>query len=642
MKWSRFIGLICMAASLTGYAQKGSKGDQRFFEYDYKGAIQQYELESRKAPLTYQQGLNLAEAYFKTRDYQKAADRYLAIFKLDSTLTNRHFNIMLQALSRTSGPDRARAFLSTRSDALTDELMENASFNYELLEENLAPSLSYVVNPLATNSAEDDYAPAFYDEGRLLFTSTRPLATKETYLPTGQAYADIYVGRIEAGGNLTQAAPLPWLPELPFHEATPFYSDALDAVFYVRSNAEDGLLTFDENGKNTLNICMAGANGTFKLLLRDPSTSFYYPFYDQENERLYFAADFQQGYGGTDLYYVLTNQGQIMSAPVNLGPRINTPGNEIAPFIQDGSLYFASDVFYGLGGMDVYKSQSYEDGSFSIPANLGPGINSTADDFGFIIRPSAAGGYEGYLASNRPGGAGGDDLYHFTVNDQPGLKTLVVRGTVLNTTAYGVEKAHVQLTDGRDSLLKETYTQENGTFLLEIPWHEDVRLKIDKERFTSARLGGPEDQGLLTSAEPLRVELMPVEAVVQQVRGETVLKGEKYYFAKGSARLTPEITAVLDEAARYLTEFPAMRIRVEAHTDSRGSTEANATLSQQRADAIRNYLLSKGVAPESIPEAVGLGESQIINHCTDGVYCLEVLHKQNERYPLVVLNYDSL
>lgn len=638
MKWSRFIGLICMATALSGYSQKGSKGDQRFFEYDYKGAVQQYELERRKAPLTYQQGLNLSEAYFKTRDYQKAADQYLAIFKLDSTLSNRHFNIMLQALSRTSGPDRARAFLSTRSDGLTDELMENAAFNYELLEENLAPTLSYQVSALGINTAQDDYAPAFYDTDRLLFSSTRPHAAKETYLPTGQSYTDIYVGRIGSDGNVTQAATLPWLPELKFHEATPFYSEALKSLFFVRSNAEEGLLTFDENGKNTLAMAQASADGTYRLLLRDPSTSFYYPFYDQKSERLYFAADFQQGYGGTDIYYVITNQGQIMSAPTNLGPRINTPGNEIAPFILDGSLYFASDVFYGMGGMDVYKSQIYEDGTFSIPANLGPGLNTPADDFGLAIRPASDGGFEGYLASNRSGGAGGDDLYRFTVNGLPGLKTLVVRGTVVSTNNYGVEKARVRLTDMRDSLLKEVYTREDGSFRMEIPWEEGVRVSIDKDRFTSAVLSEAEVQ----TGEPLRVALTPVAEVVQQLRGRTVLKGEKYYFEKGSARLTPEITAVLDQAAGYLTQFPGLRIRIEAHTDSRGKTEANAALSQQRADAIRTYLVSKGVSPESIPEAVGLGESEIINHCTDGVYCLEVLHKQNERYPLVVLNYDSL
>ncbi len=629
---------MCMAAALSGYGQKGSKGDQRFFEYDYKGAIQQYELERRKAPLTYQQGLNLSEAYFKTRSYQQSADAYLAIFKLDSTLSNRHFNIMLQAVSRTSGPDRARAFLSTRSNALTDELMENASFNYELLEENLAPTLSYRVSALGINTAQDDYAPAFYDTDRLLFTSTRPQPGKETYLPTGQAYADIYVGRIGSDGGISQAATLPWLPELKFHEATPFYSEALKSLFYVQSNAEEGLLTFDETGKNTLAIAQAGADGSYRLLLRDPSTSFYYPFYDQKSERLYFAADFQQGYGGTDIYYVITNQGQIMSAPTNLGPRINTPGNEIAPFILDGSLYFSSDVFYGLGGMDVYKSQIYEDGTFSIPANLGPGLNSTADDFGLAIRPAEPGGFEGYLASNRSGGTGGDDLYRFTVNGLPGLKTLVVRGTVVSTVNYGVEKARVRLTDMRDSLLKETYTREDGSFRMEIPWEEGVRVWVDKDRFTSAALSEAEVQ----AGEPLRIAITPVEEAVQQLRGRTVLKGEKYYFEKGSARLTPEITAVLDQAAGYLTQFPALRIRVEAHTDSRGKTETNAALSQQRAEAIRAYLISKGASPESIPEAVGLGESEIINHCTDGVYCLEVLHKQNERYPLVVLNYDSL
>lgn len=638
MKWSRFIGLICMAAALSGYGQKGSKGDQHFFEYNYKGAIQQYELERRKAPLTYQQGLNLSEAYFKTRDYQKAADQYLALFKLDSTLSNRHFNIMLQAFSRTSGPDRARAFLSTRTDALSDELMENASFNYELLEANRAPTLSYRVSPLDINSPQDDYAPAFYDTDRLLFSSTRPQAAKETYLPTGQAYTDIFVARIGGDGSVSQAATLPWLPELKYHEATPFYSEALKSLFFVRSNAEEGLLTFDENGKNTLAIAQAAADGTYRLLLRDPSTSFYYPFYDQKSERLYFAADFQQGHGGTDIYYVITNQGQIMSAPMNLGPRINTPGNEIAPFILDGSLYFSSDVFYGMGGMDVYKSQIYEDGTFSIPANLGPGLNSTADDFGLAIRPEAAGGYEGYLASNRSGGAGGDDLYRFTVNGLPGLKTLVVRGTVVSTSNLGVEKARVRLTDVRDSLLKEVYTRENGSFRMEIPWTEGVRLQIDKDRYTGAALSGAEVQ----AGEPLRVALTPVEEVVQQLRGRTVLKGEKYYFEKGSTRLTSEITSVLDQVAGYLTQFPALRIRIEAHTDSRGKTEANAALSQQRAEAIRAYLISKGASPESIPEAVGLGESQIINHCTDGVYCLEVLHKQNERYPLVVLNYDSL
>ena len=112
-------------------------------------------------------------------------------------------------------------------------------------------------------------------------------------------------------------------------------------------------------------------------------------------------ANFEEGYGGTDIYYVNTNNGQIMSSPVNLGPRINSPGNEIAPYIFNNSLYFSSDVFYGLGGMDIYKSNIMDVDKFSIPINLGRGINTTSDDFGFIIRNGASGDFEGYFSSKR-------------------------------------------------------------------------------------------------------------------------------------------------------------------------------------------------------------------------------------------------
>ncbi len=103
-----------------------------------------------------------------------------------------------------------------------------------------------------------------------------------------------------------------------------------------------------------------------------------------------------------------------MSAPINLGPRINTPGNEVSPFIFENSFYFASDIFYGLGGMDIYKSEIQGDKTFSIPVNLGLGLNSEEDDFGFIIKNNTTEGLTGYFSSNRPEGKGKDDIYGFT------------------------------------------------------------------------------------------------------------------------------------------------------------------------------------------------------------------------------------
>ncbi|MGB5509946.1 OmpA family protein, partial [Robiginitalea sp.] len=115
-----------------------------------------------------------------------------------------------------------------------------------------------------------------------------------------------------------------------------------------------------------------------------------------------------------------------------------------------------------------------------------------------------------------------------------------------------------------------------------------------------------------------------------------------FHFERNSKSLTPEITASLDEAALQLKKFPELRLRLEAHTDSRGYKTTNQKLSEGRAAAIRDYLVAQGVAPEVFAEVKGLGETQIINNCSDGVYCLDVLHKQNERYLFILLNYDDL
>jgi len=204
---------------------------------------------------------------------------------------------------------------------------------------------------------------------------------------------------------------------LDYHKATPYYSEALNSVLYVLSNTENGDLKFDDNGKNTLAMGMQNIDGPFNMILSDLSTSFYYPFYDENTGRLYFAANFDDGYGGTDIYYIYTNNGQVMSAPVNLGPRINSPGNEIAPYMFDNSLYFASDVFYGLGGMDIYRSTIEDQDSYGIPVNLGAKVNSPKDDFGFIIRDDGE-GFLGYFTSNRDGGKGKDDIYGFKVSEK--------------------------------------------------------------------------------------------------------------------------------------------------------------------------------------------------------------------------------
>lgn len=171
-----------------------------------------------------------------------------------------------------------------------------------------------------------------------------------------------------------------------------------------------------------------------------------------------------------------------MSAPINLGPRVNTPGNEISPFVFENGLYFSSDVFYGYGGMDIYKSNLKANGAVGVPINLGEGINSTEDDFGFIVKNNATGGLEGYFSSNREGGKGKDDIYGFKVAEKPKLNTIVLQGgaTLNPNTNIRIGGVTIKVYGKENSLIKEIVSAEDGSYEIELLGKKKLRLLLLK------------------------------------------------------------------------------------------------------------------------------------------------------------------
>ena len=637
MKVTTYIFLLIALPGFLFSQDKSSKGDNYFYGYQYQKAIAEYQKEQQKGSLTNSQLLNLADSYFKVGNYKNASEIYQEVNKKDSIMTVLQFNQLLQSLSKTSNKERVQTFLRSKSPVLSNELMDNAEFNFQILETgaNNANTVNLVNLPI--NSPQTDFSPAFY-KNKLLFSSSRPLKSKGVYVPSGESYLDIYEVAISDTGKTGVVQLFDQVPDSKFHKSTPFYSEENERLFYILSNAEEGELTYDENGKNSLAMGMSYNSGQFRFLLKNLSTSFYYPFFDDSTDRLYFAANFEDSYGGTDLYYVSTNNGQVMSAPVNLGPRVNSPGNEIAPFIFDGSLYFSSDVFYGLGGMDVYKSRIQSRDVYGIPVNLGAGINSKEDDFGFIIKQEND-SYVGYLASNRPGGKGGDDIYAFRMKAMPGLKTFALRGTVVDASSnQGIGKAQIKLLDNEGNVLKELYSAENGDFTVEIPWQDEITVQSGKGEFSaySRTYSGKQLEEIQNS--PYTINLLQLEDLVEETEGKKVVRLKKFYFPKGNSNLTSEITMELDKVVEAVQNFPDIKLRIETHTDSRGSNATNQKLSQERSDVVRDYLVSKGVPSETILESIGYGEENIKNNCTNGVYCLDFLHKQNERTLIEVVS----
>lgn len=643
MNSTKYILIILLTLVVSVYGQKKkSKGDDYFFSYAFQDAIVAYEEDISKGfELSPGQYLNLADSYFKVENYEKATDIYLQLFSKDSIMGGHHLNKLLQGMGKRANIEKVKDFLEHEGVAFHKELLENGDFNIKLLEspENTDSDAVRIFN-LESNSGNADFSPSFYNEF-LLFTSGRPNGKRKSYKPTGEAYLDIFQGKLGNAGQVSAVQPFNEIQKSDYHKATPFYANRLNAIFYVLSNTSDGQLEFDENGRNALGIGIQKLGGEFNFLWRDLSTSFYYPFYEEASGKLYFAANLEGGYGGTDLYYVNTNQGQIMSAPINLGPRINSPGNEIAPYVFEESLYFSSDVFYGMGGMDVYRANLKGSG-FTIPVNLGSPINSEADDFGYILK-NHNDGLLGYFSSNRKGGRGNDDIYGFMVDEKPGLKTFAIKGKVVKLgNLKGIEDAVVRVYGPDGSILQESGSLKDGTYTLEVPWQNMVRVEATKNRHSIFSAIFNEEQMESVQKANLNLGLAPYDDLVEEREGQKVVKLKDFYFARGRSTVTAEIAAELDKVVDFVERFPAVQLRIETHTDSRGGSSTNFRLTKSRSDAIKNYLQGKGVSANNILYSMGFGEDKILNNCKNGVYCIEMLHKKNQRSLIVVLNDNIL
>src|SRR6056297_203205 len=635
--WTALLAVVFCFAQ-----KKKSEGDVFFFQYEYQKAINAYEKELSEGILTKQQFLNLADAYFETNNFAKASEAYMKIHDQDTLMDSHHYNKMLQSLSKSPNFEGKGDFLANVSSSFPKELMENMEFNNQLLENGAHKNqLDYEIFNLDENSPQTDFAPSFYND-KLLFSSGRQVNKKLRYVPGNEGYFNIYEADIQPTGQIAALQTFQELQETDYHEATPSYSSKLNGVFYVLSNTQDGELAFDENGKNALAIAKQTIGGSYQLLLKDLSTSFYYPFYDDASGKLYFSADFEDGYGGTDIYFVYTNNGQVMSAPINLGPRINSSGNEIAPYIFENGFYFASDVFYGLGGMDIYKSNIEGEG-FGIPINLGAPINTEFDDFGLIIRNDGD-GLLGYFASNREGGKGKDDIYGFKVDEKPGLKTIAFKGTVVNASSASeiVPNTKVSLWDMNGEMLAETTSDEEGQYRLEIPYESELILDATKERYSRYIKKFGQDELDASQNGTFDVPISFYNDLVEEREGQKVVKMDDFYFKTSSTQLTDDIKKELAKVIDFVKAFPRAQLRIETYTDSRGGSSTNFRLTQARSDAIKKYLVEQGVPATNILYSVGYGEDKILNNCTNGVFCLETLHKKNQRSLIVVLNDNVL
>ncbi len=308
---------------------------------------------------------------------------------------------------------------------------------------------------------------------------------------------------------------------------------------------------------------------------------------------LYFVSDMPGGLGEKDIWKVTReSSGGAWGSPLNMGEQVNTPGNELYPYVHsDGTLYFSTDSRIGLGGLDIYKARLDEVGNWNLE-NMKPPINSSEDDFGITFESEVE---RGFFSSARKG-RGNDEIFSFVL---PPLE-FSVTGVVKDERNDLVLPGSTVKSVGSDGITIESKTGDEGTFKFMLKPATDYVFIASQPGY----LNGKEREstrGLDQSKEfEVTIYLASIEQVIE-------LPNIFYDFAKWDLR--PESMVSLDNLVETLDDNPNVTIELMSHTDSRGSPADNQELSQKRAQSVVDYLISKGIAADRL-QAKGYGEAQ--------------------------------
>ena len=316
------------------------------------------------------------------------------------------------------------------------------------------------------------------------------------------------------------------------------------------------------------------------------------PSLSPDKKDLYFSSNQPGGYGGKDIWVTHRHTNGRWGRPVNLGPEINTDGDEACPFIHadNHTLYFNSNGHMGYGMTDLFLSRKIDDSTWSKPENLGYPINTIDDEGSLIV---ASDGKTSYYASERSDSRGRLDLYRFELReDIRADRTLWVKGRVYDKKTNAGLPSTVELTDiVNRRVVSRLQTDEDGNYLITLPVGKDYAFNVNRKGYLFYSDNFSLLKNEIDSSLAINIPLQPIEP------GASVIL-KNIFFDVNKYELNPSSLDELDKVVLMLTENPTIKIQISGHTDNVGKDADNTTLSLNRAKAVTGYLLSKGIDPK--------------------------------------------
>jgi outer membrane protein OmpA-like peptidoglycan-associated protein/tetratricopeptide (TPR) repeat protein len=611
---ARFLILIMLlltscSVTRTGYSQSFHTTSNKAVKAYNEGLAAYDYIEYDKAEALFLEALEedhnfyeayvmLGELYTKQTRYVQAAENYKAAVNLDSLSYKPIFFALgdaeMKAGDYTNALVHYRTYLnfkggSEKNKGIASRNIINCEFAIEALKNPVAFNPENIGS--AINTSEDEYWPSITADGQTLMFTRQLHYRSPGPFARNTSQEDFYISFLSDSGWTTSV-----------NAGAPLNTSSNEGAQTLSSNGNYMYFTACERagGLGSCDIYFSAFNNgqwTHPYNLGSPVNSSAWestPSISADGNLLIFSSNRQGGFGGKDLWYSVLRENGKWSVPVNLGDKINTPGEEMSPFIHfDGrTLYFTSDGRPGMGGFDIYLSKMNEDSTWTEPRNLGYPINTSSDDMGLVIETS---GQKAYFSSKRNNSAG-KDIFFFNLDES--LRPTPVsylKGKVTDKETGKLLKADYELINlSTNKVTAKNTTDDSGNFLVCLPSGNNYGINISKPGY----LFYSENfmfEGQHTAMEPLIKRIALSQAKV----GEKITLTNVFYEID-SWELRKESMTELNNLANLLADNKRLIVEIGGFTDSTGTDEHNMILSEKRALSVVNYLINKGISSERL------------------------------------------
>lgn len=635
------VGIIGFSSCAKQYLLNGNRA------YDaaaYKSAITNYEKYLTKKSSN-EAKIKLANSYRLSNDYKNAEILYAEVVTFPEAEHVEMFNYA-KVLMNQGKYDEAKIwltkYLKVKNDDFAAEMLLVSCNNVNKLKED---TTLFTLKEVHIPDVSTAFGGTKYGDG-IVFTADKEIknVTKKSGW-TGRSYYDLYYSKKGSDGNWESPQVLKGEINGEYHEGAATFNKAGDVVYFTRSNyfTKHKLAKTSKNESNLKIFRAELVNGKWTNLEELPFNSDDYscghPTLSADEKTLYFISDMPGGLGGTDIYKTTLTGGtdipplvqsgpasetmaekiysnSTWSKPENLGSTVNTIGNEMFPSIAaDGTIYFSSDANNNLGGLDVFATTCSATKCLA-PENLGYPLNSSKDDFAYNLNEDNK---TGFVSSNR---TGEDKMYDVTKNDP----TFILTGTVtLKADNTPIEGAIIEHVNAETNRVDRTTSGKEGKYTLQLATNSEYKTRSLKEGYFT--LSNP--VSTITKGKK-KSETFTANFVLDKLVIEKPIVMENIYYDFDKWFIRPDAAFELDKLVTILKDNPKISIELSSHCDSRGSDQYNLVLSDKRAKAAVEYIITKGIDSKRM-KWKGYGETKHVNGCTNGVECTEEEHQKNRR-----------